>query len=149
MYTYKTKQEVTQAAMMFIAENMKELPLINNPSLATEAMTLKIGGEKREHFAVMFLDTKHKLIEHEILFSGTIDGASVYPREVVRRALELNASAIIIGHNHPSGDCTPSKADETITMRISNACELLEIRMLDHLIVSKAGKFSFAENGLI
>lgn len=118
---------------------------------ATTAKTLfsnRLLGSDRELFEVAFLDNQHRLIECETLFSGTIDGAAVYPREVAKRALELNASAVVIAHNHPSGIVEPSEADKRITKRIVDALQLVDIRTLDHIIVGKT-PFSFAENGLI
>jgi len=98
-------------------------------------LSLKLSGQEREVFAVLFLTTKHRLIGYEELFYGTIDGASVYPREVVKRALTLNAAAVIIAHNHPSGDATPSQADKKITIRLKDALALVDIRLLDHFVV--------------
>ena len=97
----------------------------------------------------MFLNNQHQLIKDEILFSGTIDGASVYPREVAKRALELNAAAVIFAHNHPSGHPEPSSADRAITKRLSGSLELFDIRVLDHIVVGGAETVSFAERGLI
>lgn len=113
-----------------------------------EYMQLKVGGYEREQFAVLFLDSQHNLIADEIMFSGTIDAAAVYPREIVKRALQLNAAAIILGHNHPSGVCEPSNADERITQRIQQALELVDIRVLDHIVVGK-GCYSFAQRGIL
>lgn len=108
----------------------------------------RLLGSERELFEVAFLDNQHRLIECETLFSGTIDGAAVYPREVVKRALELNSSAVVIAHNHPSGVVTPSEADKRITRRLVDALNLVDIRVLDHIIVGKTA-FSFAENSLM
>ena len=107
-----------------------------------------LAFEEREHFGVMFLDNRHQLIKFEVLFSGTIDGSSVYPREVVKRALELNTNAVIFSHNHPSGDTAPSQADKTITEKLKNALNQIDIRVLDHIIVGD-GCYSFAEAGLL
>lgn len=92
----------------------------------------------------MLLDNRHQLIEYEELFRGTIDGASVYPREVVKRALQLNAAALIISHNHPSNVAEPSQADKRVTVRIKDACALVDIRLLDHFIVSRTSSVSLA-----
>ena len=106
---------------------------------------------KRDHeiFCALFLDNRNRLIEFRELFHGTIDGTSVHPREVVKRALAVNAAAVIFAHNHPSGVCEPSKADEWITSRLKNAFGLLDIRVLDHIIVGDSGTVSFAERGLL
>jgi DNA repair protein RadC len=100
-----------------------------------------------EVFCCLFLDTRHRLIRYEELFRGTIDGATVYPREVVKRALQHNASAVILGHKHPSGVSEPSEADRSITLKLAKALALVEIRLLDHLVVSRGGHVSLAERG--
>jgi len=102
-----------------------------------------------EVFSCLFLDTRHRLIRYEELFRGTIDGATVYPREVVKRALQHNAAAVIVGHNHPSGVSEPSEADRNITLKLAKALALVEIRLLDHVVVSRSGHVSLAERGLI
>ncbi|HAS8160916.1 TPA: DNA repair protein RadC, partial [Vibrio vulnificus] len=103
---------------------------------------------EREVFAVMFLDNQHRLIAFEELFFGTIDSASVYPREVLKAALKINAAALIFAHNHPSGDATPSQADKQITQRLKEALALVDIRVLDHIVVGDSA-ISFAERGLL
>jgi DNA repair protein RadC len=100
-----------------------------------------------EVFCCLFLDTRHRLIRYEELFRGTVDGATVYPREVVKRALHHNASAVILGHNHPSGVSEPSEADRSITLKLAKALALVEVRLLDHLVVSRGGHVSLAERG--
>jgi DNA repair protein RadC len=95
------------------------------------------------------LDARHRLIEYVELFRGTIDGASVHPREVVKQALARNAAAVILAHNHPSGVCEPSQADELVTRRLREALQLVDIRVLDHMIVADNGCLSFAERGLL
>jgi DNA repair protein RadC len=100
-----------------------------------------------EVFCCLFLDTRHRVIRYEELFRGTIDGATVYPREVVKRALQHNAAAVIAGHNHPSGVSEPSESDRAITLKLAKALALVEIRLLDHLVVSRGGHVSLAERG--
>ena len=114
-----------------------------------EYVQLQIGGSEVEVFCVMFLDTQNQLIEFKKMFTGTIDSASVYPREIVREALLLNAKSVIVAHNHPSGLLEPSNADKRITRRIIEACNALDINLLDHVLVSKLGAMSFAERGLL
>jgi DNA repair protein RadC len=121
----------------------------NNPDDVKNYLRLKLAHLEHEVFAVMFLDNRHQLIEYEELFRGTIDGALVYPREIVKRALQLNAAALIIAHNHPSGVTEPSQADESITHRIKDACALMDIRLLDHIIVGLTDSVSLAEQGVI
>ena len=102
--------------------------------------------QEREHFALMLLDSQHKVLECSVIFSGTIDGASIYPREIVKAALYANAAAVILAHNHPSGQPEPSTADKRITERIKSALALVDIRVLDHIIVGDTC-YSFAESG--
>jgi DNA repair protein RadC len=110
---------------------------------------LSLGDELREHFEAAFLDTKHQLIARERLFSGTIDGAEVAPRIVVQRALAVNAAAVIVAHNHPSGSLKPSNADRAITRRLAEALALVEVRLLDHFVVTRCGAESMAKLGMM
>lgn len=103
----------------------------------------------REHFLMLALNTKHKVIGHKLLFSGTADASSTYPRDVVLAALRLDAVAVIVAHNHPSGDPEPSAADRVVTRDLKAACRLLEIILLDHIILGGSRHFSFAEAGLL
>ena len=111
-------------------------------------MQMKLAHYDKEVFGVMFLDTQHRLIEFKEMFFGTLDAASVYPREVVKAALERNAGAVIFGHNHPSGIPEPSQADRNITQRLSEALALIDIKVLDHIVAGDQC-VSFAERGLI
>jgi len=110
---------------------------------------LKISHKRDEYFCCLFLDNQHRLIVFERLFRGTIDGAAVYPRVVVRRALELNAAAVIFTHNHPSGVTDPSAADKRITIKLKDALALVDVRVLDHIIVGTGEALSMAEQGLM
>jgi DNA repair protein RadC len=103
----------------------------------------------QEVFAVLFLDGQHRLLKLEEMFRGTLTQTSVYPREIVRRALELNAGAVILAHNHPSGVAEPSRADETLTQTLKSALQLVDVRVLDHLVVGQGTVISFAERGLL
>ena len=118
-----------------------------SPAMAEAYLRLKLATRKREVFAVLFLDTKNRLIEYREMFKGTIDGASVYPREVARVALELNAAALIVGHNHPSGDPTPSRGDEAVTRHLKDALSLIDVHLLDHVVVGAEGSVSLARVG--
>jgi DNA repair protein RadC len=120
-----------------------------NPAEAARCFRARLGALGHEVFSCLFLDTRHRMIRYEDLFRGTIDGAAVYPREIVKQALSVNAAAVILGHNHPSGDCEPSEADRSITVRVSKALALVDIRLLDHLVVSREGHVSLAERGWI
>jgi DNA repair protein RadC len=119
------------------------------PADAARFLKAKLLDLPHEVFCCLFLDTRHRLIRYEELFRGTIDGATVYPREVVKRALAHNASAVILGHNHPSGVSEPSEADRSITLKLAKALALVEIRLLDHVVVSRGGHVSLAERGLV
>lgn len=121
----------------------------SSPEAAKTHARLTLSERPFEVFACYFLDCRHCLIQFEELFQGTINGASVHPRVVVRRALELNAAAVIFVHNHPSGIAEPSSADMDITQRLKEALSLVEIRALDHLVVGAADPVSFAERGLL
>ncbi len=112
-------------------------------------LKLRMARLPSEVFSVVFLDNRHRMLEFEVMFQGTIDGASVHPREVVRRALEHNAAAVILAHNHPSGVTEPSRADIRLTRRLTDALGLVDIRVLDHIIVGVDEPVSFAERGLL
>jgi DNA repair protein RadC len=120
-----------------------------NPADAARCFRARLGNLGHEVFSCLFLDSRHRMIRYEALFRGTIDGAAVYPREIVKHALGCDAAAVILGHNHPSGDCEPSEADRNITLRVLKALALVDIRLLDHLVVSREGHVSLAERGWI
>jgi len=122
---------------------------LNAPSATREYLKTMLAPQERELFLVLALDNRHRLIACDILFAGTIDGASVHPREVVKCALRHNAAAVIFAHNHPSGVAEASQADELITRRLRDALALVDIRTLDHLVVGAGQTLSFAERGLI
>lgn len=110
-------------------------------------LQLHLARQEREVFVVLYLDNQHRLLEHEILFLGTISHTEIHPREIVKSALRHNAAAVILAHNHPSGITDASKADRTITDRIVNALNLVEVRVLDHFIIGDGNTLSFAEMG--
>jgi DNA repair protein RadC len=109
----------------------------------------RLGGEPREVFGCLFLDSRHRLIVFETLFMGTVDRASVHPREILRRSLELNAAALILAHNHPSGVAEPSASDVVLTRDLSDLLRRVDVRVLDHLVISRGAEVSFAERGLL
>lgn len=119
------------------------------PADAAQFFQAHLCDRSHEVFGCLFLDTRHRLIRYEELFRGTIDGATVHPREVVKQALRLDAAAVIAGHNHPSGIAEPSESDRSITLKLAQALGLVEIRLLDHLVVSRGGHVSLAERGWI
>jgi DNA repair protein RadC len=130
-------------------EEMRRGPVLGNPSAVRDHLLTHYAGAEREIFSVLYLDNRHHVICMEELFAGTIDGASVHPREVVKLALARNAAAVILAHNHPSGVAEPSQADELITVRLRDALALVDIRVLDHLIVGGTTVTSLVERGLI
>ncbi len=141
--------EIVIMAKQLLNRRFAKGKLINEPKDCKDFLTLKLSHLEHEVFSVVFLDNRHKVLAYEELFRGTIDGASVYPREVVKRALQLNAAAIILAHNHPSGNSEPSQSDERITQRLVEALKLVDIRVLDHIIIGGETNTSMAERGLI
>lgn len=127
----------------------REYGALTSPELVTNFLKFELSTDKNESFGVLFLDNQHNLIKFERIFQGTIDGASVYPRVIIQKALEHNASAIILAHNHPSGIAEASSSDIGITNRIKEACNMIDIRVLDHIIVAHNLTTSFAQKGLI
>jgi DNA repair protein RadC len=128
---------------------LKRAARISSPRAAQEYLQLSLGNLPHEVFACLFLDNQHGLIAAEELFRGTIDGASVYPREIVKRCLDCNAAAVIFAHNHPSGLAEPSQADQRLTRRLQQALATVDIRVLDHLVIGDGSVVSFAETGLL
>jgi len=144
-----SKQEIITLAIQLIDTLFKAGTTISDPHDTRDFLKLKLGSLEHEVFAIILLNNRHQIIHYEHLFRGTIDGASVYPREVVKLALKHNAAAAIISHNHPSGNPEPSEADKGITKRLKDALNLVEIRLLDHLIVGQCEIVSLAERGLL
>jgi DNA repair protein RadC len=142
-----------QAAVELARRHYRELMMtgsaLANPRATREFLRMQLRDLPHEVFCCVYLDNRHRVIAFEELFRGTIDGASVHPREVVKRALAKNASAVILAHNHPSGIAEPSQADELITRRLKEALGLVDIRVLDHLVVGDGVCESFAERGLL
>ena len=130
-------------------ERLRAGPSLTSPRAAREFLIARLRDRDHEVFCCLFLDSRHRLICFEELFRGTIDGASVHPREVVKQALRRNATSVILAHNHPSGVAEPSQADEIITTRLRDALALVDIRMLDHLIVGDGSCMSLAERGIV
>ncbi len=124
-------------------------PVFDSPARVKDFVNLQLGGREHEVFAVLFLDAQSRLVRLEEMFRGTLTQTSVYPREVVKRALELGAAAVILAHNHPSGAAEPSRADEFLTQTLKSALALIDVRVLDHLVVGQGAVVSFAERGLL
>jgi DNA repair protein RadC len=144
---YAVLQASLELSRRYFRSRMERVGPIADPGAARHYLAARFKGERREVFACLFLDTRHHVIACEALFSGTLDAATVHPREVVRRALELNAGAVILAHNHPSGVAEPSQADHALTRRLRDALALVEIRVVDHLVVGDDEVTSFAERG--
>lgn len=142
------EQAIINQALDILSKSIKRGVGIGSSQQTRDYLTLQLKRELSEVFAVLFLDNRNRVISFDKMFFGTIDGAKVYPREVIRRALEHNAAAVILSHNHPSGVAEPSRADEELTKRLKAGLELVDIRVLDHFIVGDE-IVSFAERGLI
>lgn len=143
------KQSVITLAMKVLAIKHRTGRPLSSPEVTRSYLRLKLAGYLNEVFGVLYLDNRHRVIALRELFQGTIDGASVYPRVVVQQALTLNAAALILFHNHPSGVAEPSHADEALTRRLKAALALVDVRVLDHLVVSSGECVSFSERGLL
>jgi len=141
--------QILEAARQVIEQKMPRGEAFASPTAVKEYLLAKLAGFEHEVFAVLFLDTKHRLIDYVEMFHGTIDAADVHPREVVKQALRLNAAAVIVSHNHPSGGTEPSPGDKAMTSRLRQALALVDIRMLDHVIVAGTVAVSFLEHGLL
>jgi DNA repair protein RadC len=142
-------QAVLEMARRHLNEELRSGDALTSPELTRDFLASRLRDHPQEIFAALFLDSQHQVIRYEELFRGTLNGANVYPREVVKRALELNAGALIFAHNHPSGANQPSAADRQLTEQLKQALRLLDISVLDHFIVGEGRAYSFAENGLL
>lgn len=140
---------VVELARRALAQELKERPLFDSPQAVAQYLQLHLGHKPHEVFAVLFVDSQHRLLALEELFRGTLSTTSVYPREVVLRALHHHAAAVVLAHNHPSGTAEPSRADETLTQTLKAALSLVDVRVLDHFIVTAHGCRSMAEMGLV
>ena len=140
---------VLEISRRALAQQLKAAPVFDSPQKVKDFVALRLGALNHEVFGVLFLDSQHRLIEMQELFRGTLAQTSVYPREVLRQALLLNAGAAILVHNHPSGVAEPSRADEVLTQSLVAALRVIEVRVLDHLVVGAGSVVSFAERGLM
>ncbi len=140
---------VMEMARRALAQQMQAAPVFDNPQRVKDYLALQLGGRSQEVFAVLFLDAQHRLLRLEEMFYGTLNQTSVYPREVVKRALALNAAAVVLAHNHPSGVAEPSRADEFLTQTLKAALQLVDVRVLDHVVVGVGQVVSLAERGLL
>ena len=145
-----TDDDILSAAESILeTKMMRNGDVLSDPSASAKFLKSKLALYEHEVFACLFLDNRHRVIAFEELFRGTIDGASVYPREVVKRCLANNAAAVIFAHNHPSGVSEPSAADRAITLRLRDALALVDIRVLDHLVIGEGEPTSLARRGWI
>ncbi|UTF59231.1 DNA repair protein RadC [Gilvimarinus sp. DA14] len=142
-------QAVLEMARRHLGESLQTGDALTSPDLVRRYLVAQLRHSPREVFALLLLDNQHRLIRYEPLFYGTLDGASVYPREVVKLVLASNAAAVILAHNHPSGVAEPSQADRLITEKLVAALELVGVRVLDHMVVGDGEVISFAERGFL
>ncbi|WP_184195387.1 RadC family protein [Chitinimonas taiwanensis] len=142
-------QAVLEMSRRALQEELSQPRALNRPAAVRDYLRLWLGGETRESFGVLFLNKQHRLLAAEVLFRGTLDQAAVHPRELAKRALALNAAALIVAHNHPSGVAEPSAADISLTDQLGRALQLIEVQLLDHFVVTPAEAISLAERGLI
>lgn len=140
---------VLELARRSLGQQMAERPLLDNVVVVKDYLRLRLGGRGHEVFSVLFLDAQNRLIQLEEMFRGSLTQASVYPREVLKRALQLHAAAVILAHNHPSGSAKPSRSDEMLTQTLKSALAMIDVRVLDHLVVGDTEVVSFVERGLL
>lgn len=148
-YKGVSDEAVIAEAMRILSRQMLYTDVLSSPRVTRQYLALRFAGMEHEVFACLYLNNRNRVIACEELFRGTIDGSSVHPREVVKRALAHNAAAVVFAHNHPSGIAEPSQADELITRRLKEALAVVDIRVLDHLVVGGDVTESFAERGLL
>ena len=133
----------------YLAAGLERGEALTDPASAGRYVAQRLRGQSREVFAALFLDTRHRALAFEELFRGTVDGAEVHPREVVRRALAHNAAAVMVGHNHPSGNPEPSAADRAVTARLKQSLSLVDVRLLDHFVIGDGAPVSLAARGWV
>lgn len=144
-----SRAAVIEQALQLLAAEVQGANALTSPAVVKDFLRLKLGERPHEVFAVVFLDTQNRVLSFEELFRGTLSQTSVYPREVVKEALARNAAAVVLVHNHPSGSAEPSRADEVLTSTLRQALALVDVRVLDHLVVTRTSVLSFAERGLM
>lgn len=148
-YLTRRESETLRSATRILHKQLKTRPVFTSPPLLKQYLATSMAGLEHEEFHILMLDAQHKLIEHVPLFRGTLTQTSVYPREVVKLCLKHNAAAAVLVHNHPSGCTEPSRADELLTQTLKSSLNLIDVRVLDHLVVAGPSAISFAERGLI
>jgi DNA repair protein RadC len=140
---------VMELARRSMQQQLKQQSVFTSAVAVKEFLRLQLNALDHEVFGVMFLNNRHQLLQWEVMFKGTLTQTSVYPREIVKRTLQLNAAALILAHNHPSGSPDPSSSDLSLTQTIQSAMQLIDVRLLDHIIVAGDNVISFAERGLL
>ncbi len=146
---YVQLQAALELGRRHLAERIERGDPLSNPQATREFLMARLRDRAQEVFACLFLDNRHRIISFDEMFYGTVDGAAVHPREVVKRAMHHNAAAVILTHNHPSGVAEPSRADEMLTRRIKDALALVDVRTLDHMVIGDSEAVSFAERGML
>ena len=144
-----THEQTIQRALAILTDRMRDGPALTAPDTVRDYLRLLLHDRGYEVFVCLFLDAQHRVIATEELFRGTLAQTSVYPREVVKATLAHNAAAVVFAHNHPSGVCEPSRADELLTQTLKQALALVDVKVLDHFVVAGAASVSFAERGLL
>ena len=146
----KNEDDLINRALFILEDRLRvHGEAMHSPDASKQYLRLKTSSLEHEVFSVLFMDNKHRVIDFQEMFRGTIDGASVWPREILKEALKVNATAVILSHNHPSGDPTPSAADKRITERVRDALELISVRVIDHIVVGAHRAVSMVDEGLI
>ena len=144
-----SETQILYWAKSILEEKFKRSNYLTSPDCTREFLKLFFADKSREEFVMIFLDNQHAVIGHEVLFQGTIDGANIYPREIVKATLAHDAAVVILSHNHPSGTSEPSEADKRLTSRIADSLNTIDVKVLDHLVVGGTSITSFAERGLL
>lgn len=146
---YVQLQAVLEMSRRYLHEELTTRPALTSPADTRQFLLSQMSQQSSEQFACIWLDSQHQVLKFEVLFNGTIDSAVVYPREVIKAALAVNAAAVILAHNHPSGIAEPSHADQLITQRLAKAFDSIDVKLLDHMVVGQGIVVSFAERGLL
>ena len=143
------ERKIISKALRLVSRTYTRGLVFTTPDVAIDFFKLHLAGLEREHFVMVCLNTRHRMLKCFTLHQGTVDGAEVYPREVVKAALSVNASAVLFGHNHPSGEAKPSSADQTLTKQLKKALDIVGVRVLDHIIIAGEQTYSFARAGAL
>ena len=144
-----TRPKIVQQALSLMEKTIRDTPLLTSPQAVRDYLRLRLADRPHEVFGVLFLTAQHQVIEFVEMFRGTLTQTSVYPRELVKGALSRNAAALVVAHNHPSGQAEPSRADEFLTQTLKSTLSLVDVRVIDHFVVAGDQVVSFAERGLL